>query len=108
MEIEKILEIEMETESILAIEELGKLAVNDSDEFSVIWMHNYNYSSGLFRREKDEKSARTLADVMATNAVKYNDYEEDGETIAFGTEYYVYDPKGKRIYTGQIEQNIIH
>ncbi|MCH8945398.1 MAG: hypothetical protein IIA85_00550 [Nanoarchaeota archaeon] len=106
MEIEKILE--METESILAIEELGKLAVNDSDEFSVIWMHNYDYSSGLFRREKDEKSARTLADVAATNAVKYNEYEEDGETVSFGKEYYVYDSKGKRIYTGRIKQNITH
>ena len=93
MGIEKLLNINIE--NILAIEEIGNLAVNDDGKFSVIWVDKCDsvYGGGLFMGKKDEESARTLADMAATNAVEYNGYEEDGETIAFGTEYHVYDSK---------------
>lgn len=117
MTIEDILnmeEIENTVENKLRIGELGKLAINDDGKFSVIciWKdnydHNYRYLSRVFRREKDEESANAFADAAATNAAKDNQYEEDGETLIFGTEYPVYNSKGKHTYTGQIKENMIN
>ena len=113
MGVENILKrgIENMVENILVVEELGKLAVNDYNKFSVICIESYDYSYkalGVCMEDKNEGGARTFADMMATTVEKSNYYEEGGETLISGTEFYVYDSKGKRIYTGQKIQYMIN
>ena len=93
---------------LLVREELRGLAVNNRNEFRVFRLDNFNGGYGLFGVEEDEEAAKKLADVAATNAGVQNDYEDDGETVAFGIVYLVHNFKGENIYTGQIKKNIIH
>ena len=113
MGVENILKrgIENMVENILIIGELGKLAVNDYNKFSVICMESYNHDYlawGTIMIDKNEDDVRTFADMMATKVAEFNYYEEGGEKLISGTEYLVYNSKGRHTHTGQIKENIIH